>query len=93
MRRLFFSLLLIMFISNCEKIRLEQEEVDQKIINNTDELLTVIEKGKIVYFAKTNQKQIGPSPIVSATNNIKLYNDNNILHYGILIISLSRMQI
>ena len=53
MRRLFFALLLIMLVSNCEKKSIEQEEaeVDQKILNNTVALTTDIEKGRTVYFA------------------------------------------
>ena len=53
MRRLFFSLLMIMFVSNCEKKSIEQEETgaNQKILNNTVTLTTDIEKGRMVYFA------------------------------------------
>ena len=53
MRRLFFALLLIMLVSNCEKRNIEQEkaEADQKILNNTVALTTDIEKGRMVYFA------------------------------------------
>ena len=53
MRRLFFALLLIMLVSNCEKKSIEQEEaeVDQKKLNNTVALTTNIEKGRMVYFA------------------------------------------
>ena len=53
MRRLFFSLLMIMFVSNCEKKSIEQEEaeVDQKKLNNTVALTINIEKGRMVYFA------------------------------------------
>ena len=53
MRRLFFSLLMIMFVSNCEKKSIEQEEpeANQKILNNTVALTTDIEKGRMVYFA------------------------------------------
>ena len=53
MRRLFLALLLIMFVSNCEKKNIEQEEseVDQKKLNNTVALTTDIEKGRMVYFA------------------------------------------
>ena len=53
MRRLFFALLLIMFVSNCEKKSIEQEEaeVDQNKLNNTVALTTDIEKGRMVYFA------------------------------------------
>ena len=53
MRRLFFALLLIMLVSNCEKKRTEQEEAesDQKKLNNTVALTTDIEKGRMVYFA------------------------------------------
>ena len=53
MRRLFFALLLIMLVSNCEKKSIEQEEAetDQKILNNTVALTTDIEKGRMVYFA------------------------------------------
>ena len=51
MCRLFFALLLIMLVSNCEKKRSEQVEADQKQLNNTVALTTDIEKGKMVYFA------------------------------------------
>ena len=53
MCRLFFALLLIMLISNCEKKGIEQEEAeaDQKNLNNTVTLTTDIEKGRMVYFA------------------------------------------
>ena len=53
MRRLFFALLLIMIVSNCEKKSIEQEEaeVDQNKLNNTVALTTDIEKGRMVYFA------------------------------------------
>ena len=53
MRRLFFALLLIMLISNCEKKSIEQEDAkaDQKKLNNTVALTTDIEKGRTVYFA------------------------------------------
>ena len=53
MRRLFFALLLIMFVSNCEKKSIEKEdaEADQKKLNNTVALPTDIEKGRMVYFA------------------------------------------
>ncbi len=53
MRRLFFALLLIMLVSNCEKKSTEQEEAesDQKKLNNTVALTTDIEKGRMVYFA------------------------------------------
>ena len=53
MRRLFFALLLIMLVSNCEKKSIEQEEADanQKKLNNTVALTTDIEKGRIIYFA------------------------------------------
>ena len=53
MCRLFFALLLIMLISNCEKKSIEQEEAeaDQKNLNNTVTLTTDIEKGRMVYFA------------------------------------------
>lgn len=53
MRRLFFALLLIMLVSNCEKKSIEQEEAeaDQKNLNNTVALTTDIEKGRMVYFA------------------------------------------
>ena len=52
-RRLFFALLLIILVSNCEKKIIEQEEAkaDQKILNNTVALTTDIEKGRMVYFA------------------------------------------
>ena len=52
MCRLFFALLLIMLISNCENKSIEQEEAaDQKNDNNTVALITDIEKGRMVYFA------------------------------------------
>ena len=53
MCRLFFALLLIMLISNCEKkgIKQEEAEADQKNLKNTVALKTNIEKGKMVYFA------------------------------------------
>ena len=53
MCRLFFALLLIMLVSNCEKKSNEQEEaeVDQKKLNNTVALTTDIKKGRMVYFA------------------------------------------
>ena len=53
MCRLFFALLLIMLVSNCEKKSIEQEtaEADQKKLNNTLALTTDIEKGRMVYFA------------------------------------------
>ena len=53
MRRLLFALLLAMFVSNCEKKSIEQEEAEenQKILNNTVALTSDIEKGKMVYFA------------------------------------------
>ena len=55
MRRLFFTLLLIMLFSSCEKKSIKQEEAesepDQKKLNNTIALTTDIEKGRMVYFA------------------------------------------
>ena len=53
MHRLFFALLLVMLVSNCEKKSIEQEEAeaDQKKLNNTVALTTDIEKGRMVYFA------------------------------------------
>ena len=53
MCRLFFALLLIMLISNCEKkgIKQEEAEADQKNLNNSVTLTTDIEKGRMVYFA------------------------------------------
>ena len=53
MCRLFYALLLIMLISNCEKKSIEQEEAeaDQKNHNNTVALTNDIEKGRMVYFA------------------------------------------
>ena len=53
MCRLFYALLLIMLISNCEKKSIEQEDAkaDQKKLNNTVALTTDIEKGRMVYFA------------------------------------------
>ena len=53
MRRLFFALLLIMLVSNCEEKSIEQEEVEAepKKLNNTVALTTDIERGRMVYFA------------------------------------------
>ena len=53
MRRLFFALLLIMLVSNCEKESIEQEETAAAQIKlcNTVALTTDIEKGMMVYFA------------------------------------------
>ena len=55
MRGLFFALLLIMLVSNCEKKSIEQKETEaeagQKKLNNTVSLITNIEKGRMVYFA------------------------------------------
>ena len=53
MCRLFFALLLIMLISNCEKkgIKQEEAEADQKNLNNSVTLTADIEKGRMVYFA------------------------------------------
>ena len=53
MCRLFFALLLIMLVSNCEKKSIEEEEAeaDQKTLNHTVALTTDIEKGRMVYFA------------------------------------------
>ena len=53
MRRLYFALLLIMLVSNCEKENIGQEEaeVDQKKLNNNVVLTTDIEKGRMLYFA------------------------------------------
>ena len=53
MCRLFFAVLLIILVSNCEKKSNEQEEAesDQEILNNTVALTTDLEKGKMVYFA------------------------------------------
>jgi len=53
MRRLFYALLLIMLLSNCEKKSIEQKEAeaDKKKINNTFALTIDIEKGRMVYFA------------------------------------------
>ena len=53
MCRLFFALLLIMLISNCEKKNIEKEnaKTDQKTLPNTVALTTDIEKGRMVYFA------------------------------------------
>ena len=67
MCRLFFALLLIMLVSNCEKRSIEQKkaEADQKILNNTVALATEIEKGRMVYFANcvschnNNPKKLG----------------------------------
>ena len=68
MRRLFFTLLLIMLFSSCEKKSIKQEEKeaesepDQKKLNNTIALTTDIEKGRMVYFANC----------VSCHNNLSL---------------------
>ena len=53
MRRLFFALLLIMLVSNCEKKGIEQEDAEsgQNILNNTVALTTDIDKGRMVYYA------------------------------------------
>ena len=53
MRGLYFDLLMIMLVTNCEKKSIEQEEAeaDQKNLNNTFALTTDIEKGRMVYFA------------------------------------------
>jgi Predicted membrane protein len=53
MSRLFFALLLIALVSNCEKKILKQEEaeVDKNNQNNSVALTTNIDKGKMVYFA------------------------------------------
>ena len=53
MCRLFYALLLIMLISNCEKKNIEKEnaKTDQKNLTNTVALTTDIEKGRMVYFA------------------------------------------
>ena len=53
MSRLFFVLLLIALVSNCENKSLKQEEaeVDQNKITNSVALKTDIEKGRMVYFA------------------------------------------
>ena len=53
MRRLFFALLLIMLVSNCDKKSIEQEEskAEQKKLNYTVAITTDIEKGRMVYFA------------------------------------------
>ena len=55
MCRLFFTLLLIMLISSCEKKSIKQEEVesepDQKKLNYTIASTTDIEKGRMAYFA------------------------------------------
>ena len=53
LRRLFFVLLLIILVSNCEKksIKQEGEEANQNKLKNTVALKTDIEKGRVVYFA------------------------------------------
>ena len=53
MRRLFFAILLIMLVSNCEKKSIEQEKAkaDRKKLNNTITLTNDIEKGRMVYYA------------------------------------------
>ena len=53
MSKLFFSLILFVFVSNCERESLKQEEAeaDEKIINKTIALNTNIEKGRMVYYA------------------------------------------
>ena len=77
MFRLFFALLLIMLISNCEKKSIEQKDTEayQKKPNNTVALTTDIEKGRMVYFANcvschnNNPKKPGSiGPAVSYTH-------------------------
>ena len=53
MCRLFYALLLIMLISNCEKKNIEKEnaKADQNKLTKTVALTTDIEKGRMVYFA------------------------------------------
>ena len=53
MRRLFFALLLIIFITNCKKERTTQDAPDanQKNLNNSVASNNYIEKGRMVYFA------------------------------------------
>ena len=53
MNRLFFVILLMSLVSNCEKKNLKQEEAEaeQKKLNKTVALTTDIEKGRMVYFA------------------------------------------
>jgi len=53
LRRLFFVLLLIILVSNCEKKSIKQEgaEANQNKLKNTVALKTDIEKGRVVYFA------------------------------------------
>ena len=53
MCRLFYALLLIMLISNCEKKNIEKEnaKADQKKLTNTVALTTDIDKGRMVYYA------------------------------------------
>ena len=53
MCRLFYTLLLIMLIPNCEKKNIEKEnaKADQNKLTKTVALTTDIEKGRMVYFA------------------------------------------
>ena len=53
MCRLFYALLLIILISNCEKKNIEKEnaKADQNKLTKTVALTTAIEKGRMVYFA------------------------------------------
>ena len=53
MRRLFYALLLIVLVPNCEKksFELEESEAEQKNLNNTVSLTTDIDKGRMIYFA------------------------------------------
>ena len=53
MSRLFFTLLIFVLFSNCEKKNIKQEEsqADQKRLNKTIALKAKIEKGRMVYFA------------------------------------------
>ncbi len=53
MSRLFFAILLLALVSNCEKKILKQEEaeVDKNNQNNSVASTTNIEKGRMIYFA------------------------------------------
>ena len=53
MSRFILALLLLVFVSNCEKKGIEQEysEADKKKLNKTIALEADIEKGRTVYFA------------------------------------------
>ncbi len=67
MCRLFFALLLIILVSNCEEKRIKQEkaELDQKKFNNNVAFTNDIKKGRMVYLANcvschnNNPKKLG----------------------------------